>query len=302
MPLQDINIQGWTFGLEFECAMPAENAPAIGTYYHGVQIPELPEGWRAKSDGSISGFPRSWHTLEIVSPKLKGVDGLLQTKTVLEWAHRKNADVNKTCGTHIHLNWPTSMQSDDLKRVVHRVANSEKSLYAITGMKERERNMFTRPIKEAYRELRYDRDGLPLLNDGHEYRRRVLNMTNLSSGTKRTLEFRCFAGTLRFIKVCSYVCFVMGLLQKALATHQAKYDSNGGTTYDRTGYGKKRGPGESELCRVMYSLGWLKGRSTRLFGYIPEAANDEQKTQLPTVKEMYKELARLTQKYDSESV
>ena len=40
-----MNASDLTFGIEIECTIPAQNAPSVGGYHHGIQISDLPNGW-----------------------------------------------------------------------------------------------------------------------------------------------------------------------------------------------------------------------------------------------------------------
>jgi hypothetical protein len=55
-----------TFGVEIETTIPA-GACYVGGYHNGVQVPWLPEGWKAEHDGSIRAS-RGRVACEFVSP------------------------------------------------------------------------------------------------------------------------------------------------------------------------------------------------------------------------------------------
>ena len=60
--------QHFTFGVEIETTVPRANNLEIGSYSgSGIQVPYLPAGWVAKSDGSINA-PSGHEGCEIVSP------------------------------------------------------------------------------------------------------------------------------------------------------------------------------------------------------------------------------------------
>ena len=52
-----MNANDLTFGIEIETIAPdraiRDNGLLIGAYRHGIQVPYLPTGWVAESDGSI---------------------------------------------------------------------------------------------------------------------------------------------------------------------------------------------------------------------------------------------------------
>lgn len=60
--------------------------------------------WKVTTDGSVTctGVEGDYTGLEIVSPILYGNEGLDQLETVLEVLNNLGAQVDKTCGIHIH--------------------------------------------------------------------------------------------------------------------------------------------------------------------------------------------------------
>ena len=76
-----MNANEMTFGVEIETVAPnsaVENdGLRIGAYHHGIQVPYLPEGWKAERDGSID-TRGGGQACEIVSPILRGAEGLAQ--------------------------------------------------------------------------------------------------------------------------------------------------------------------------------------------------------------------------------
>jgi hypothetical protein len=69
-----INVNDPTFGVELEVTLPVGTCP-VGGYHAGVQVPQLPAGWKAERDSSISAGA-GYMAAETVSPVLKGADGL----------------------------------------------------------------------------------------------------------------------------------------------------------------------------------------------------------------------------------
>src|SRR5437764_919765 len=92
---RQMNATEITFGIEIECTIPVQNAPAVGGYHNGVQIAGLPAGWNAQRDSSIQA-QRGFVGVEVVSPVLKGVDGTRQIKLVCEWLKQIGAKVNRS--------------------------------------------------------------------------------------------------------------------------------------------------------------------------------------------------------------
>src|SRR5947209_4242565 len=96
-----MNANDLTFGVELEVTLPVGTCP-VGQYHFGVQVPQLPPGWKAERDGSIRP-EAGYMAAEIVSPVLKGADGLRQLKAVCDWLQSVGAKVNRSTGLHVHV-------------------------------------------------------------------------------------------------------------------------------------------------------------------------------------------------------
>jgi hypothetical protein len=129
-----IDVNDLTFGIEIETAMP-RGVVRVGNYHSGYQVPQLPHGWRAERDASIH-CPQGHEPCEIVSPVLKGEDGVRQVVQVLAWLKGVGAKVNRSTGFHVHVGW--NADEETTKRLVFLVSNFEKALFAATGTKSRE--------------------------------------------------------------------------------------------------------------------------------------------------------------------
>jgi len=282
-----------TFGVELEVYLPtlaaAEAGVRIGVYHHGIQVPGLPAGWKAEEDGSLRNATPPCHTaLEIVSPVLKGVEGLKQLVAVCEWLNARGAKVNRSTGFHVHVGFDRTNEAG-LQRLVTMTANFEKALYASTGTHSREQGQYCRGVQNnpafqaAYRFTRVVRSCRV------SCRYHLLNVTNLATGDKPTVEFRCFAGTTSDVKTVAYVRLCLGLVEKALT--MKKLPQWTAKVPVATSPITRGGEGETALNRLFYYLGWTKGREQYTWGGILDEA-------LPTVDATKKELVRLARKYD----
>ncbi|NLS96671.1 MAG: hypothetical protein GXX96_31430 [Planctomycetaceae bacterium] len=276
------------FGIEFETTLPASDTTPIGPYHGGYQVPWLPNGWRAERDSSIETLVPGRKGCEFVSPKLRGYEGLRQVEEAIDAINAHGAKVNPSCGLHITVTWDGDAAA--LARLISLVGNHERAIYASTGTKTRERNRYSKKIKEygshgdAKRRCEADRYHL-------------LNLTHLARGRNR-IEFRAFAGTLNKEKVAGYLMMCLGLVELALSTKRCSdwdYTKRAGTKscWDRPGAGE----GETELNRLFYRLGWTKGwykgaLRDKVFGLL--ASGDA----CPEVKGIKKRLADLARKYD----
>jgi hypothetical protein len=281
-----INANDLTFGVELEVTLPYGTCP-VGGYHNGIQVPQLPVGWKAERDCSIQPGP-GYIAAEIVSPVLKGADGLRQLKAVCDWLNSVGAKVNRSTGFHVHVGFD-HQDATGLHRLVSLVANFEKALFAATGTHSREQNHYCQGISAdhnfvtAFRATRVARPDLC----GDRYH--VLNLANLLGHSKPTVEFRVFAGTTNPIKAIGYVRLCLGIVEKALT--MKKLPKWIAKTPVETSPIHRGGEGQTALTRLFYGLGWTKGREDHTFG-------DIQAEELPTIEATKKELMRLARKYD----
>lgn len=286
-----MNANDLTFGVEIETIAP-DNAVRndglrIGPYKRGIQVPYLPAGWTAEVDGSIDNS-KGGHKCEIVSPILRGSEGLLQVAEVLRTLEAKKHRVNATCGCHVHCAWDRNWPSEALARLVTIVAYVEKGLYAITGTKNRERGIDGRKFCKGVRDYGEKEAKQHLDRDRYH----ALNLTNLAHGTKDTVEFRAFSGSTSAVKVVGWIQVCLGLVERAINGKRRPTWS----PKPLSGGWKKAGPGQSEAERLMGYLAWGAGYARihggRQFGWISDAIPQE------AIKA---EFRRLAKKYDGQA-
>ncbi len=138
-----MNANELTFGIEIETTLSCETARreglSIGDYHRGIQVPYLPQGWKAEHDSSIQ-TPNGHTSCEIVSPVLKGEEGILQVIEVLQILNDKKHNVNSSTGCHIHIYFDPNWSSTKLATLISIVSYLEKGIYATTGTKRRRRS------------------------------------------------------------------------------------------------------------------------------------------------------------------
>jgi len=286
-----MNANAIFWGLEFECTLPANDTTPIGSYHHGVQVPWLPEGWKAERDSSIQTLAPGRKGCEFVSPKLRGYEGLQQVLAAIDAINARGGRVNFTTGLHVTCTFDGDAAA--LARLVSLVGNHEQAIYASTGTRRREQNRYSKTIKNYG-----NHDSAKARCEADRYH--MLNLTHLARGKNR-IEFRAFAGTLNKIKVAGYLMMCLGLVELALNTKRRsdwEYTKREGTRscWDRPGAGE----GETELNRLFYRLGWTKG-------WYKGALRDKVYGQLtgenatPDLKAIKTKLIEMARKYDGTS-
>ena len=279
-----MDLSDMTFGIEFETTVPRERINdgtiSIGGYRRGDRIDGLPSGWQAKSDCSIQAGPGRLGC-EFVSPVLRGTDGLRQIQQVCEKFSEWGVKVNASCGCHVHIGFDRRWV-DVLERLYHIVANHEKGIYAATGTKRRERSRWCRSIADQG-------SAAAALQNGRD-RYRLLNVSNVISGGKPTVEFRAFSATTNASKAIGYVRLCLSLVQRASQSKRnIKWQ---GKKPEGKSPAKRKGEGQTEWARLSYQIGWTKGLRKEACGEL--VADD-----LPDLKDSKKMLSRLAKKYDA---
>jgi hypothetical protein len=118
----------------------------------------------------------------------------------------------------------------------------------------------------------------------------ALNLTNLASGSKHTVEFRVFSGSLSATKIAGWIQVALGLVERAVAGKRMPKWNPG----PLKGGWKKAGEGQSETERLMgylaWGAGWAKLHNGRQYGWISNAIPQD------AIKN---EFRRLAAKYDA---
>ena len=283
-----MNANEIAFGIEFETTLPNSDTTPIGAYHNGVQVPWLPEGWRAERDSSIHPENAFRKGCEFVSPKLRGAAGMEQVCQAIDRINEHGAKVNASCGLHITIEWTGDAAA--LARLISLVGNHEKAIFASTGTRRREQATYTKQIKHYG-----DKDQAKRRCEVDRYH--IINLTHLAHGRNR-IEFRAFAGTLNKTKVMGYLMMCLGLVELALTARRCSgwdYTKKEGTRscWDKPGAGM----GETELNRLFYRLGWTKGwykgdLRGKTFGELAENGST------PNWRMIKAKLTELAQKYD----
>jgi hypothetical protein len=234
-----------TFGIEIETTVPAGTIQ-IGGYRHGVQVPYLPEGWTASRDGSIRAYGVNT-SCEIVSPVLKGYEGLQQVKQVLDILKKHKHHANQSCGIHVHVGFTnTNASPKQLERLLTIVAYLEKAIYAVTGTRKREESRWCKSIKRYGKQYAHN----TIRNDRYH----LVNIQNLRNN-KGTVEFRTFPSVLKNgTMVCAWIQMCLGIVEKALTCKRSP--SWNGTPIVKSSVWSRENEAETEVERLFAYLCW----------------------------------------------
>lgn len=216
-----------TFGIEIECLLPdaymEQNNLRLGGYHTTSRhLPEPFHRWAITSDGSLIS-EHGFTACEIVSPILKGLDGLQQAHSIYQHLNAIGFKVNDSCGAHVHVGLrsllgerlsESKLTSRVLRRLSNLVSQHEFGLIAITGNQRRLNNRYCRSVKNMGGFTLADTLGDVVRKIEDDNRYRLLNLQNLTT-SKQTIEFRVFAGTTTPAHAISYILTALGLCQRA---------------------------------------------------------------------------------------
>lgn len=276
-----------TFGVEIECTLPETHRMRRGGYHSGRQVTGLPQGWQSQSDGSIRPT-RGHYGIEIVSPILIGAAGLRQVVEVCETLKGWGVKVNKSCGLHVHIGVdPTDVRT--IRNLLFTVANHETGIFASTGTKRRENGHYSSSLRDTHRNITRIRSLRDLRQSPLCDRFKSLNLTNIIQGNRPTVEFRAFAGTTNSTKIIGYIRMCLGLVHRSENKRRMTWDAK--TPVESSPIHRASGDGATALNRLMYALGWTKGREKTTWGGLDGEG-------LPTVAECKREFQRLAKRYD----
>lgn len=121
-----------TFGVELECyhktnrniindAIEILRANGIAVRDFSGYTHTVSNEWHITTDSSLNGG----YTMEVVSPVLKGQEGIDEVKKVVDILDNTlGCRVNRSCGTHVHQG-ANDFRSDDLERAFKNYKNNE---------------------------------------------------------------------------------------------------------------------------------------------------------------------------------
>ncbi len=200
----------YSFGVEFEGfvrrshgieglaqSLSQAGVPTLNlSYTH-----DLMNEWKIVSDASVCGL-EDYSPLELVTPKLFGAIGFHLLKKALDAWKEAGANVNASCGTHVHIdayNWERRDMLE-LAKVWARI--EQKVIWGLVSPSRRN-NSYCRAVDREYLKQ------LAAYGATHLDRYHSLNLS--SYGQYHTVEFRIHNGTYEAKKIIPWVVFLLKL-------------------------------------------------------------------------------------------
>lgn len=201
------------------------NNVSIGHYGHSA-----PEGfWKLETDGSC-GY-------ELISPPLSGYEGLEELKKALESLQDAGADVDNSCGVHVHHD-ASDFHVSQFKLVIAAYIKFEEAIDKLVPKSRRGDNntycesmnkWYYTDYKQAMKKVK-KANQISDLSTMFSNRYRKVNMQAYRK--HGTIEFRQHSGTLKFEKIKNWILLTQGLINRAFRSENTYITTRGAADLD----------------------------------------------------------------------
>lgn len=206
-----------TFGIELEIFGATRQMLISKLRAEGINVQDeaynhtTRNHWKIVTDGSIRGE----HGNEIVSPVLRGMDGIEQIKKVCIALGKAGAQVNKTCGFHVHLG-ANDLNLENMKALVRSYINLENPIDAIMPESRRgNSNSYCKNLTSVSGIDGKITNAANMTQLVNAFGGRYFKL-NLQSITRHgTVEFRQHSGTITFSKIKNWLLICARMVEYA---------------------------------------------------------------------------------------
>lgn len=164
--------------------------------------------WKIVTDASVrDGF-------EVVSPILRGEQGLREAETAASALEAAGAKINKTCGLHVHFD-AASLAACEIHTIATRYAKHESEIDAFMPKSRRgNENTFCQSTKRIFESAAFQR--ATTIDQMIDIQRSRYFKVNLQSFRRhQTIEFRQHGGTVSAAKIGAWVRFLNGFIDES---------------------------------------------------------------------------------------
>jgi hypothetical protein len=183
--------------------------------------------WHLKSDSSLTGG----YDLEVVSPVLTGISGFHDIKKITDTLEFHNAEVNTSCGLHIHQD-ARNLPDKAFVKVYDFYKKNQESIDMLlpksrrVGFRTSSGTPFNSPLGNlelgSYEQLKDQ------LTRGRFGRHTVINFRSYS--LRGSIEFRQHSGTLKPHKIINWIVFTQAIINWARSTQETPFSYVAGET------------------------------------------------------------------------
>lgn len=172
-----------------------------------LRLRATPNAWKVVGDTSVTGG----QAFEIVSPILKGQEGLNQLKTVCLAMSGLNVKINKSCGLHVHFDAST-IEDQQLRNLLINYIRYEPVIDSLMAPSRRANNNYYCQSLISYENniLSLEPTKANLITTISSRYHKV----NLKSLPRHgSIEFRQHSGTINYTKIENWILFLHNLIQ-----------------------------------------------------------------------------------------
>lgn len=214
---RQFGVEAEFYGITPTMAIEALEAVGISVSFEGYTHAVM-SNWKIVTDGSVSGAGTGRGTgLELVSPILKGEEGLIELSKALDALHNAGAKVNTTCGIHVHVD-TVGMNGMQRKNFFNAYVKNQLLMDRLVSQSRRNNRNYTCPFSNSQAEHYAN-----LAEQGSLGNSRYWTVNVNSFPKYGTLEFRQHQGSLSGKKVVAWVQLLLGMAKTAQATTTETY-------------------------------------------------------------------------------
>jgi len=217
------------FGIEIEMTLP-HRASTLATRLNSVNIAAQVEGynhrlrshWKITTDATVRS-DSGHHAMELVSPPLKGRDGLRQLETVCAVLAEMNAKVNRSCGLHVHHD-ARDLDFEAWKLVTKCYVKYEDVIDQLMAPSRRGNgNQWCRSLRRSYVGNTVEEvfERIDRCSSNYDiqsiFGTRYVKLNLEASSVHGTIEFRHHHGTTNFTKIATWICLTQGFVTRSVA-------------------------------------------------------------------------------------
>ena len=211
-----------TFGIEIEFTTNGntsqqEVARRVNQAFRNVDV--VMEGYNHNTRDHWKIITDSTCGLELVSPILKGKQGLKEAQRVIDQlASVDGVVVNRSCGIHVHVGCE-DVTAQGMKNVLVQYTKNQTIINSVLAPSRHDsrwcRPVYNGNVETLVNNLRNCDTVSSVINTiGDRYRTVNVQCWN----RYRTIEFRQHGGSVDSVKICNWVSFLLNTVDKAIAT------------------------------------------------------------------------------------
>lgn len=206
--IRQFGVEAEFYNITPERAVEVLTAVGINVSYEGYTH-QVMSSWKIVTDGSVTGTGTGRGTgLELVSPILKGEEGLVQLEKALNALDAAGAKVNTTCGLHVHID-TNGMDSTQRKNFFNSYVRNQDLMDRLVS-RSRRNNSYANRYNSVQVETYADAAATGRGGNG-----RYFTVNTCSLPKYGTLEFRQHQGTLNGKKAVAWVQMLLAIAKTA---------------------------------------------------------------------------------------